>query len=112
MNATVFQMPAPIRESVLPALAMAAPTMPPIRAWDELDGMFEDAGGYDGGDGVGGVVKAVHEVKQQGNDHQPGDDPESDLYGFHGGAQAFSSTMPSTILATSSQRSVIDSSCS
>ena len=73
---------------------------------------FEDAGGDDGGDGVRCVVKAVHEVKQQRNNHQPGDDPESDLYGFHGGAQAFSSTMPSTILATSSQRSVIDSSCS
>lgn len=171
MKATVFfMMPEPISGSV-PALAIAAPTMPPISAGrarrdavvpgDDVrgDGAEEGAedevvvnhpgiddaladgaghlelkdeerdeveegrpgnrlvglqhfGGDDGGDGVGGIVEAVHEVEQQGDDDQPGDDPEPDLYVFHGDAQAFSSTMPSTILATSSQRSVMDSSCS
>ena len=38
MKTTVFQMPAPIREPV-PAFAITAPTMPPISACDELDGM-------------------------------------------------------------------------
>ena len=38
MKITVFQMPAGISEPV-PALAMTAPTMPPISACDELDGM-------------------------------------------------------------------------
>ena len=35
---SVFQMPAGIRAQV-PALATAAPTSPPIRAWDEDEGI-------------------------------------------------------------------------
>ena len=38
MKITVFQMPATMSEPA-PALAIAAPTMPPISACDELDGM-------------------------------------------------------------------------
>jgi len=38
MNSTVFQMPAPISE-LAPDFAIVAPTMPPISACDELDGM-------------------------------------------------------------------------
>ena len=38
MNSTVFQMPVPISEPA-PAFASTAPTMPPIRACDELLGM-------------------------------------------------------------------------
>src|SRR5437867_2611273 len=38
MNNTVFQMPAPI-SAPAPVLAITAPTMPPISACDELDGM-------------------------------------------------------------------------
>ena len=38
MKSTVLPMPAPISEP-LPALAITAPTMPPISACDELDGM-------------------------------------------------------------------------
>ncbi len=38
MKATVFQTPAPISASS-PALAVTEPTMPPISACEELDGM-------------------------------------------------------------------------
>ena len=38
MKSTVFQMPEAISE-LEPALAITAPTMPPISACDELDGM-------------------------------------------------------------------------
>ena len=38
MNSTVFQTPAAIKAPA-PALAITAPTMPPIKACDELDGM-------------------------------------------------------------------------
>ena len=123
MNATVLSTPAAI-SAPAPALAMTAPTMPPISACDELDGMpyhqvttfqkiapisapnttwwsmtpgstmplptvaatfswktkiastlkkaakttawlrLEHAGGDDGGDRVGRVVEAVHEVER------------------------------------------------
>ncbi len=38
MNATVFRMPGQI-SGPAPALASTAPTMPPMSACDELDGM-------------------------------------------------------------------------
>ena len=38
MNSTVFHTPAAISEPA-PAFAITAPTMPPISACDELDGM-------------------------------------------------------------------------
>ena len=61
-----------------------------------------------GGDAVRRVVEAVHEVERQRDDDQPGDDAEAQLPGrLH---QEFSMTMPSMTFATSSQRSVIDSS--
>ena len=81
---------------------------------------LEHAGGDDGGDRVGRVVETVHEVEQHRQHDQQRDDPEGNLDVFHGGKrrkraaalQAFSRTMPSMRLATSSQRSEMDSSCS
>ena len=166
-------MPAAISEPV-PALAMTAPTMPPISACDELDGMpnhqvttfqeiapisapkttwwsttpgstmplptvaatfrwktkiattlknaanddrllrLQHAGRDDGGDRVRRVVKAVHEVERERQRDQQRDDPERDLGRCHADpiAQEFSRTTPSIRLATSSQRSEIDSSSS
>ena len=78
---------------------------------------LQHAGGDDGGDRVRRVVEAVHEVERQRQRHQQRDHPETDLDGLHQGspirpAQEFSRTTPSIRLATSSQRSVIDSRCS
>ena len=74
---------------------------------------FQHARGDHGGDGVGRVVQAVHEVERNGQHDQQRDDPERGLDGAHASAaQEFSRTTPSIRFATSSQRSVMDSSCS
>jgi hypothetical protein len=134
MNSTVFHTPAAINAPT-PALATTAPTMPPISACDELDGMpyhqvtmfqkiadqcaehhmvvdhtghhdalahrgrhleledqdrqhveesregnrllgLEHTRRDDGGDGIGGVVEAVHEVERHSQRDQHRDDPE------------------------------------
>jgi hypothetical protein len=59
-----------------------------------------------GRDAIRRVVKAVQEVEREGDDDQPEEDPQAQL-AFH---HEFSRTMPSMMFATSSQRSVIDSS--
>src|SRR5947209_20261631 len=53
-----------------------------------------------GGDGIGRVVKAVNKIEGQGNT----DDCEDKVVAGHD--QAFLTTMPSMVLATSSQRSM------
>ena len=75
---------------------------------------LEHAGRDDGGDRVGGVVEAVHEVERDRQHDQHRDDAERDLGSCHRRerAQEFSRTTPSIRLATSSQRSEIDSSSS
>ena len=72
---------------------------------------FENPRRNDGGDRVGCVVKAVHEIEQQGDKNQGADHPDTDLHGIHAAlpAQEFSRTMASTVPATSLQRSVTDS---
>ena len=71
---------------------------------------LQDAGRYHGRDRVRRVVKAVHEVEQQRHDHDTRQYAEAQLAGGARVHQEFSSTMPSTMFATSSQRSVIVSS--
>src|SRR5207244_12282019 len=64
---------------------------------DHSDGRREDAGRYDGGDGIRGVVETVDEVE---------DERQRDQQDHDGEHQACSSTTPSMTLATSSHRSV------
>ena len=71
---------------------------------------LEHAGRDDGGDRVGRVVEAVHEVERERDQHERDHDAQTDLVGGTGVHQEFSRTMPSMTFATSSQRSVIDSS--
>src|SRR5690606_19849125 len=75
---------------------------------------LEHAGGNHRGNGVGGIVKAVHKVEHQCQKHQQNHDPEAetDSFQFSRSAQEFSRTMPSMRLPTSSQRSVTSSSSS
>src|SRR5258708_26394444 len=68
---------------------------------------LEDPRRDDGCNRVRGIVKPVHEVEDKRDEHEPDHDAQAQLGGFH---HEFSRTMPSTMLATSSQRSVIDSS--
>ena len=58
---------------------------------------------HDGGDRVGGVVKAVDEVENERDDDQRDD---CEKVGIHPRGQACLTTTPSSTLATSSQRSV------
>ena len=81
---------------------------------------LQHAGGDHGGDRIGRVVEAVHEVERERQRDQQRDHPEPSLdvpiacclSTPRRRGQEFSRTMPSIRLATSSQRSVIDSSCS
>ena len=75
---------------------------------------LQHAGRDDGGDRVRGVVEAVHEVERDRQHDQQRDDAERDLGRVIAtrAAQEFSRTTPSIRLATSSQRSEIDSSSS
>ena len=72
---------------------------------------LEHPGRDHGRDGVGGIVKAIHEVEHQCQRHQQQHHSYRHLRGCHmAAAQEFSRTMPSTILATSSHLSVMVSS--
>jgi hypothetical protein len=75
---------------------------------------LQHASRNDSGDRVRGVVKAVHEVEGEREHDEHDRHAESDLDGIHGQSSryAFSRTMPSMMFATSSQRSVTDSSSS
>ena len=50
---------------------------------DDCLARFEHPGRNHRGNGVGSVVKAVHEVEQDGKHHQHHDDPQGSLYSFH-----------------------------
>ena len=72
---------------------------------------FQHAGGHHGGNRVGRVVEAVHEIKCECQQHQQHHHPQGHLRGFrHVVPQEFSRTMPSMRLAASSHLSVIISS--
>ena len=51
----------------------------------ERDGMagLEHTGGHHRGNRIGGVVKAVHEVKGDGHEDEQGYDPEGGLCSLH-----------------------------
>ncbi len=44
---------------------------------------LEHAGRYDGRDGIGGVVKAVHEIEHERDDHEQRDGPDGELNRMH-----------------------------
>ena len=69
---------------------------------------LQHAGRHDGGDRIRRVVEAVHEVERQRDRDQSTTTNHMMASCTRSCDQAFSSTMPSMMLATSSQRSVID----